>query len=146
MLGARDVFFAVIASTGANMIERSSRYLAWIRTLECTICGLPPSEYKRIEAAHTKLLGSGGTGLKSSDYSCVPLCTNCHTMRPHAYHKYGTEAEWAAFWRIKLDEVVAGLNRQWEAICNRRAQQKRQRHTSLLAQLKPKEQVDRIPF
>jgi hypothetical protein len=29
---------------------------------------------------------------KASDYFCVPLCTDCHTRGPLAYHRIGKRA------------------------------------------------------
>jgi hypothetical protein len=29
---------------------------------------------------------------KASDYSCVPLCADCHTQAPGAYHCVGKRA------------------------------------------------------
>ncbi len=30
--------------------------------------------------------------MKASDYSCVPLCADCHTQAPDAYHRVGKRA------------------------------------------------------
>ena len=57
--------------------------MAWIRTLPCIACGVEG----RSEAAHTGT--DGGMSMKASDYSCVPLCSDCHTQAPGAYHRVG---------------------------------------------------------
>jgi hypothetical protein len=62
------------------MPERDWRYLAWIRTLPCVVCG------GRAEAHHT---GPHGRGVKASDYTAIPLCTEHHTGGQYAYHKLG---------------------------------------------------------
>jgi len=49
---------------------RSHRYLAWIRTKRCIICG------GMSEAAHTGL--DGGMARKSSDFSALPICIRHH--------------------------------------------------------------------
>lgn len=65
---------------------RDARYGAWIRTLACVACG----RRSQVEAAHT---GSDrGMSQKASDYSCVPLCFNCHTGGNDAFHRLGKEA------------------------------------------------------
>ena len=61
---------------------RNARYLAWIRTLPCIVCGSD----RAIEASHT---GPHGLGQKSSDYSAVPLCIKHHRGGPDSYHKLG---------------------------------------------------------
>ena len=59
---------------------RSSKYLAWLRTLPCAWCGRgPPSE-----ASHH---GRRGIGLKASDLDAIPLCRQCH--RHHHGFRFG---------------------------------------------------------
>jgi len=65
---------------------RDPAYLAWIRELPCIACGTEG----RSEAAHTG--SDGGMSMKASDYSCVPLCADCHTQAPGAYHRIGKRA------------------------------------------------------
>lgn len=53
---------------------RSSRYLAWLRTLPCAWCKAPaPSE-----ASHHPPEGGGSTGRKAADCYAIPLCHECH--------------------------------------------------------------------
>ena len=63
---------------------RNWKYRAWIRSLPCAVCGLEPCG----EAHHT---GERGLGQQASDYTCIPLCSDCHTQAPHAYHRLGRE-------------------------------------------------------
>jgi hypothetical protein len=89
---------------------RDDDYKAWIRTLPCCACGVEG----RSEAAHTGT--DGGMSMKPSDYSCVPLCSDCHTQAPGAYHRVGKRA----FERrhgLSLAHIVTGLNRGWLARC-----------------------------
>ena len=89
---------------------RDAAYLAWIREMPCIACGVEG----RSEAAHTGT--DGGMSQKASDYSCVPLCANCHTQAPGAYHRAGK----GAFERrcgLSLAGIVAQLNREWQARC-----------------------------
>ena len=62
---------------------RDEDYKVWIRTLPCCACGVKGLS----EAAHTGT--DGGMSMKASDYSCVPLCPDCHTQAPDAYHRVG---------------------------------------------------------
>jgi hypothetical protein len=64
------------ASKPRNGPPRDEAYKAWIRTLTCLGCGCG----SRNEAAHVG--HDGGMSMKASDYSCVPLCSNCHTQGP----------------------------------------------------------------
>ena len=54
---------------------RSEKYLAWIRTLPCCICGIPSSV-----AHHVKGVGHfSGAALKASDILTMPLCIPHHS-------------------------------------------------------------------
>ena len=61
---------------------RDQKYLAWIRTLPCLICGRAAG----VEAAHT---GPHGMALKSPDSSAIPLCARHHRTGRDSYHKLG---------------------------------------------------------
>lgn len=50
---------------------RDAKYLVFIRTLPCAVCRSPFSG----QCHHTE---SGGMAITGSDYSAVPICTNCH--------------------------------------------------------------------
>ncbi len=89
---------------------RDEEYKAWIRTLACCACGIEG----RSEAAHTG--DDGGMSMKASDYSCVPLCPNCHTQSPHSYHRIGKPA-FERLHGLCLAEAVKGLEREWRANC-----------------------------
>jgi hypothetical protein len=89
---------------------RDEEYKDWVRTLACCACGVEG----RSEAAHTG--ADGGMSMKASDYSCVPLCADCHTQAPGAYHRIGKRA----FEQSKglcLVALVAELQREWERRC-----------------------------
>ena len=62
--------------------RRNSRYLAWIRTQPCIICGAR----RGIEASHT---GPHGLGQKSPDTSAIPLCERHHRTGNDSYHRLG---------------------------------------------------------
>jgi hypothetical protein len=86
--------------------QRDEGYKDWIRTLACCACGVEG----RSEAAHTGT--DGGMSMKASDYSCVPLCPDCHTRGPRSYHGVGK----IAFQRSKglcLPALVARLQLDW---------------------------------
>ena len=89
-----------------NKPARDWKYRAWIRSLPCTSCGLEPAG----EAAHTG--SDGGMKQKASDYSCVPLCRDCHTLSPHAYHRIGKSA-FEVVSNVDLAKLVKRLNRLW---------------------------------
>lgn|ERR1041385_1094911 len=85
---------------------RSWRYLAWVRSLPCLICG------GKAEAAHTG--SDGGMRLKASDYSCVPLCHGCHRGGNDSYHQLGRES-FERVHQVDLAAIVRRLNHDWFA-------------------------------
>jgi hypothetical protein len=46
--------------------------------------------------------------MKSSDFSCIPLCSNCHTFGPESYHVLGRGA-WEAHHAVDAGELVRRL-------------------------------------
>lgn len=93
------------ASSLGKKTPRNYKYRGFVRTLPCAVCGCNPSE-----AAHTG--NDGGMGLKSSDYSCIPLCRDCHTLSENSYHRLGRQA-FELEHDIQVAELVARLNRLW---------------------------------
>ena len=88
---------------------RDEGYKAWIREMPCIACGVEG----RSEAAHTGT--DGGMSMKASDYSCVPLCSDCHTQAPGAYHRIGKRA-FEQRCGLSLACIVARLNREWQEL------------------------------
>jgi hypothetical protein len=88
-MNSRSLYFAVHGERPKRRSPRSRRrgpirdrkYRAWIRTLPCAHCGTTYG----VQAAHTG--SDGGTSMKSSDTSCVPLCHDCHQADPVSYHR-----------------------------------------------------------
>ena len=89
-----------------NSPARNWKYKGWIRSLPCAVCGLEPAG----EAAHTG--SDGGMAQRASDYSCIPLCSDCHTQAPHAYHRLGKDA-FEVRHNVRLGDLVKRLNRLW---------------------------------
>jgi hypothetical protein len=89
---------------------RDDGYKAWIRTLPCCACGVEG----RSEAAHTG--SDGGMSMKASDYSCVPLCADCHTQSPEAYHRIGKRA-FEKVTGLCFAALVTRLQLEWGAQC-----------------------------
>jgi hypothetical protein len=50
--------------------------------------------------------------LKASDYSCIPLCTCCHTFGPESYHVLGRD-EFERRHELGVAELVRRLNHAW---------------------------------
>lgn len=90
--------------------ERSPKYLAFIRSQPCCICGwLPMTSYGYLmHAHHTE---TGGMGTKGSDFSAVPLCFACHRK---VHDQYGKKGPWSiddlkaiqAEYRGKIKELL----------------------------------------
>lgn len=89
---------------------RSWKYKAWIRTLACAACGTT----KEIEAAHTG--SDGGARQKASDYSCIPLCSDCHQFAAGAYHRDRAccEQRIVELNGVTIIELVESLNGTWK--------------------------------
>ena len=85
---------------------RCWRYRQWIRSLPCAACGLEPGG----EAAHTG--SDGGMRQKASDYSCIPLCADCHRFGAGAYHAIGRR-QFERRRSIDIDGLVRRLNDLW---------------------------------
>ena len=81
---------------------RDSKYLAWIRTLPCVVCGCA----RGIEASHT---GPHGLGQKSPDSSAIPLCYRHHRTGKDSYHKLGPQ-KFAQAHDLDIPAIVRRLN------------------------------------
>jgi len=81
---------------------RNPRYLAWIRTQPCLVCGAS----RGIEASHT---GHHGLGQKSPDTSAIPLCTRHHRTGKDSYHKLGPR-NFAQVHHLDIPAIVRRLN------------------------------------
>jgi hypothetical protein len=119
-MNSRSLFFAVHGRKPARRARRARRdtgparswkYRAWIRTLGCCCCG---STFE-IEAAHTG--DDGGMKLKASDFTCIPLCSDCHTMAPDSYHRDRAVFERRVYYRLgkSVVDLVRDLNGVWRA-------------------------------
>ena len=83
---------------------RDEDYKDWIRQQPCAACQHPaPSE-----AAHTG--SDGGMAMKASDYSCIPLCSDCHRLGQLAYHRIGKH-EFERMHGVCCARIAAGLRR-----------------------------------
>jgi hypothetical protein len=81
---------------------RNPKYLEWIRTLPCLVCGAR----RGIEASHT---GPHGLGQKSPDTSAIPLCTRHHRTGKDSYHKLGPR-KFAELHNLDIPAIVLKLN------------------------------------
>jgi hypothetical protein len=57
------------------------KFLAWLRTLHCDICG----KYTPYQAAHIRLNGVGGIAQKPV-FSAIPCCGGCHAIQHSKSH------------------------------------------------------------
>ena len=81
---------------------RDPKYLAWIRTQPCLVCG----STRWIEAAH---MGPHGLGQKSPDTSAVPLCAAHHRTGKDSYHRLGPR-KFGEVHNLDLAAIVQRLN------------------------------------
>ena len=82
--------------------QRNPRYLAWIRTQPCCVCG----SKRGIEASHT---GPHGLGQKSPDSSAIPLCAKHHRTGADSYHRLGPR-KFSERHNLDIPAVVRRLN------------------------------------
>lgn len=74
---------------------RDEAYLDWVRHLPCVVhnpeAALDPWRNLRAERTsdpdHLPVPGLKGVGIKSPDAFVVPLCRECHEMRPRFFHR-----------------------------------------------------------
>ena len=91
--------------------KRSPRYLAWIRTQPCCVCGSTQpccvcGSKKSIEASHT---GPHGLGQKSPDASAIPLCAKHHRTGGDSYHQLGPR-KFSEKHNLDIPAIVRRLN------------------------------------
>ena len=82
--------------------QRNPRYLAWIRTMPCCVCG----STRGIEASHT---GPRGLSQKSSDFSAIPLCSQHHRTGNDSYHRLGPR-QFSERHKLDIPALVRKLN------------------------------------
>lgn len=81
--------------------ERSDAYRRWVKPWPCAACRKPWG----IDPAHT---GPHGTAQKASDFTCIPLCRQCH-------RQYDTDPRgFAARVGLSVSGTVRKLNRIWK--------------------------------
>lgn len=68
--------------------SRNSDYLKWIDRQPCCVTGFNTDNYS-ITHHHVRIGNEGGTGLKPSDYRCIPLSMYCHTIGLNCVHSMG---------------------------------------------------------
>ncbi len=82
--------------------HRNQKYLAWLRKQNCAVSN------KKAECAHHIRLGTnGGTGIKPSDYFCLPLINEYHTTGTQALHIIGEET---FIKQYELDTITLFIN------------------------------------
>ena len=82
--------------------QRNPRYLSWIRTQPCCVCG----SKKAVEASHT---GPHGLGQKSPDSTAIPLCAKHHRTGADSYHRLGPR-EFAQKHNLDIPAIVRKLS------------------------------------
>jgi hypothetical protein len=82
---------------------RDPKYLAWIRTLPCSI---RDCRARIVEAAHT---GPHGLAQKASDRGAIPLCPRHHRTGDDSYHRLGPR-KFQQVHGISIREIVERLN------------------------------------
>lgn len=89
---------------GSSKPARNPKYLAWIRSRPCVVCGAS----RGIEASHT---GLHGLGQKSPDSSAIPLCARHHRTGNDSYHKLGPR-RFSQVHGLDIPEIVRRLSRK----------------------------------
>ena len=76
-------------------IIRDRKYLDYLRTQPCLICGRRTGPDMTVEPAH---IGTAGKGLKSPDSEAIPLC--------HEHHLEAHQRGEITFMRERLPDIV----------------------------------------
>jgi hypothetical protein len=79
---------------------RDPRYLAWIRTLPCSVGGCR----RRSEANHT---GAKGLSQRASDWRAIPTCSVHH----REYHRIGRH-KFEQRYGVDIEALIARLNQK----------------------------------
>lgn len=91
--------------------RKNEDYLIWIRTLPCLACGRHGVEAHHVGKDWTNKMGvslSGGTGMKPSDYVCLPLCPE-HHRGSRGFHGLGWDRFEEEYGLILYREIIACL-------------------------------------
>ena len=62
---------------------RDKKYLKWIDTLDCCLCGAPADTHHHIIG-----IGDGAMGSKACDLFAFPVCGECHIPKFHRLDLY----------------------------------------------------------
>jgi hypothetical protein len=92
---------------------RNEAYKRFIRSIPCVVC----LKYGQIEACHT---GPHGTGQKSSDLSCIPLCHTHHRASDDSLHKLGP-VRFQEHHRLEFADLTTLFQELYEKKMKRRA-------------------------
>ncbi len=94
-------------------IVRDRKYLDWLRTQPCVICGVSATQYLAVDPAH---IGTLGKGIKSSDDEALPIKHDIHV----AMHQHGEMSvikdnmpDWLL--REALRAYARQMYREWKA-------------------------------
>ena len=77
---------------------RSQKYLEWLKTQRCAVCGRAKHEYRDIVPAHQTIDRYGYMGGKANDFHALPVCSFCHAEG----HWHGEKTLWDGYDRKKL--------------------------------------------
>lgn len=93
------------------MTIKDPKYLAWIESLCCMLCGLPDRGCKKAgsDAHHIPLKGHGSMSGKTDDTRAVPLCNEQH----REYHQIGRDT-FAEKYNLNYEAIISGLNQLYE--------------------------------
>lgn len=97
--------------------HRNDQYLTWLRTQNCIV-----SNVKAECAHHIRIGTNGGTGIKPSDYFCIPLTNENHTTGTNALHIIGEESFLSEYSIVKEEMFVYYLTKFVKEVFNTKIQ------------------------
>ena len=92
-----------------NTREKNPRYLRWLRTQPCWVCGVLANSNIDVVGAHQNVTG-GKMGGKSHDFFALPECTTCH----HEEHNH--------IWKLKKyveNKMPYSVRVNWDDLINK---------------------------
>jgi hypothetical protein len=84
---------------------RDRKYLAWVRTQPCAVCG----SWRWVESAHT---GPRGLSQKADDRQAIPLCRVHHQRGNLSLHKLGP-VRFARLYHLDVAELIGELQEMY---------------------------------
>lgn len=79
-VGCSDNVNICCCNSSRSSMRKNKKYIDFIKEQPCIFCAKPAEPHHVRNLKHIPYEYSGGTGLKPSDFMCVPLCHEHHRL------------------------------------------------------------------